>query len=445
MHHSMEAEMTDDKEFRQDTSAYTAPAENGSYQFSSGLNSVSEEGKPRRRKGRNAILPVIIGVLILCAAGAFFTTQILGISLSIRRSEQGFSVELVRKEGANKLVRVDNKPNTEPVSNVPLSSNEHNRYEWAGETLEIATSDHGAELSFRQLYADCAPCIGIVTATDGIGRSRSGAVIVMSEDGALIASTHLLTGASAIKVQIGGLEYDAYIIGLDYATDLAVLKIDAEGLPTATFSGETVYSGDTVAVIGNPVGGVINITGGMISAVNPTFDYRGLPLEVLQFGLELGDIASGSALVNASGHVIGIVNADMASQLSDASGIGFAISMHEAKGIIDELLRNGFVAGRPSSGLTVSELPAAYAAYYEYPTCLYISAVQENSTAAEAGLQRGDLILTANGKDLSGVSDLYSIINGLKAGDWLTLGIWRDGKDGEVSFQLMEAVSPLKN
>jgi serine protease Do len=246
-------------------------------------------------------------------------------------------------------------------------------------------------------------------------------------------------------VTLGDREYDAYIIGLDYATDLAVLKVDAENLPIATFSGEAVYSGDTVAVVGNPVGGVVNITGGMISAVNPKFDYRGFPLEVLQFGMELGDIASGSALVNASGQVIGIVNKDMSAQLSENGGIGFALSMHEAKGIIDELLKNGFVAGRPSSGLTVSELPAAYAAYYEYPTCLYISAVQDNSTAAEAGLQRGDLILTANGADVGSVTELYSIINGLKAGDWLTLGISRDGKVSEVSFRLMEAVSPVKH
>ena len=183
----------------------------------------------------------------------------------------------------------------------------------------------------------------------------------------------------------------------------------------------------------------------MISAVNPAFDYRGFSLEVLQFGMDLGDIASGSALVNASGQVIGIVNPDMAAQLTESGGISFALSMQEAKGILEELLKNGFVAGRPSSGLTVSELPAAYAAYYEYPTCLYISAVQENSTAAEAGLQRGDLILTANGEYVDDIRELYAVINGLQAGDWLTLGICRDGVNAEVSFRLMEAASPLKN
>ncbi len=437
--------MADEKELQKHTSAYTAPAENGDYQFCSRLSSGSEAQKTRRIKRRSAAGPVFLGVLVLLIAGAAFLALVLHLSLSIHRGEDGFSVELIQKGGANKIVRLEEPDQTKQTSRSPTVPENQDRFEWSGETLRMSSADRGNELSFQQLYSDCAPCIGVLKAVDGAGRDRSGAVIVMSEDGAIIASTHVISGASDIRVTLGAREYEAYIIGLDYATDIAVLKIDAEGLATATFSGESISSGDTIAVIGNPVGGVVNITGGMISAVNPAFDYRGFTLEVLQFGMELGDIASGSALVNASGQVIGIVNADMASQLSESKGIGFALSMHEAKGIIDELLKNGFVAGRPSSGLTVSELPAAYAAYYEYPTCLYISAVQDNSTAAEAGLLRGDLILSANGQRIDDISELYAVINGMKAGDILTLGIFRDGQNREISFPLMEAASPINN
>ncbi len=437
--------MADDREYHQETSAYTAPAENSSYQFCSRLNEPAPVVPKPAKRSRSAVGPVIAGVLIVLAASVAFCVLVLQISLSVHHDDNGFSLEIIRKRNANPIVRLEEpSPNGSETHSQPEGGSS-SRYEWSGEPLRMSASGQNDELSFRQLYSDCAPCIGVLKAVDGLGRSRSGAVIVMSEDGAVIASTHVISGASSLCVILGDQEYDAYIVGLDYATDLAVLKIEAEGLPTATFTGETVYSGDTVAVIGNPVGDVVNITSGMISAVNKDFDYRGFSLEVLQFGMQLGDIASGSALVNASGHVIGIVNCDLAAQLSEGSGIGFAISMHEAKEIIDELLMNGFVAGRPYSGLTVSELPAAYAAYYQYPTSLYISAVQENSTAAEAGLQRGDLILTANGVEVSGVSELYAIINGLKAGDLLTLGICRDGETGEVSFQLMEAVSPMKN
>ena len=437
--------MSDDKGFPQEQSAYTAPAENGGYQFCSRLNDADRQPQPQReKKTRSAVGPVIAGVLILLAAGAAFCVLILQITLSVHYDDNGFSVELVRKGKGNPIVRMEEPAEVSPASQTPALSGDPERYAWTGETLRMSADGQGDVLSFRQLYAGCAPFVGVLKAVDGLGRSRSGAVIVMSEDGAILASTHVITGASSLQVTVAGGEYEAYIIGLDYATDLAVLKIDAEGLPTATFSGETVFTGDSVAVVGNPVGDVVNITGGMISAVNPGFAYRGFSMEVLQFGMDLGDIASGSALVNSSGQVIGIVNCDMAAQLEESGGISFAISMHEAKSVIEELLMNGFVAGRPSSGLTVSELPAAYAAYYEYPTCLYISAVQENSTAAEAGLQRGDLILTANGVEVSGVSELYAVINGLKAGDYLTLGVCRDGETGEVSFRLMEAVSPIK-
>ena len=442
----MEDDMSDDKEFPQEQSAYTAPADNGAYQFCSRLNAEPQEPRPgREKKARSAVGPVIAGVLILLAAGAAFCVLILHITVSVHRDENGFSVELVKRGNPGPIVKVQEAQQGSPASQPPVSSGNQDRYAWTGETLRMSADRPGDELSFRQLYADCAPFIGVLKASDGLGRSRSGAVIVMSGDGAVLASTHVISGASSLSVDIGGEEYEAYIVGMDYATDLAVLKIDAEGLPSATFSGETVYTGDSVAVVGNPVGGVVNITGGAISAVNKSFDYRGFPLEVLQFGMQLGDLASGSALVNSSGQVIGIVNCDMAAQLPESGGISFAISMREAKSVIEELLMNGFVAGRPSSGLTVSELPAAYAAYYEYPTCLYISAVQENSTAAEAGLQRGDLILTANGAEVNGVSELYAVINGMKAGDLLTLGICRDGVMGEVSYPLMEAAAPIKD
>ena len=437
--------MADDKELRQENTAFTAPAEEGSYQFCSQLNSTPPESKHHSGKSRNSIGFVIAGILVLIAASTAFCVLVLQLTLSVRQDENGFSIALVRKKDTQPILRLE-EPGASRVQAGAIDAQDgQERYEWAGETLLMTSDGKGDALSFRQLYFDCAPCIGILHATDANGRERSGAVIVMSEDGALIACTHVISGASSITVTVGGEEYTAYIIGLDYATDLAVLKIDAQGLPAATFSGERVFPGDTVAVIGNPVGGVVNITDGMVSAVNPDFDYRGFSLEVLQFGMDLGDIASGSALVNSAGLVIGIVNPDLAAQLPESGGIGIALSMREAKGIIDELLRNGFIAGRPSSGLTVSELPAAYAAYYEYPTCLYISAVQENSTASDAGLQRGDLILSANGTEVTGVAELYAVINGLSAGDWLTLEIFRNGEIGEVSYQLMEAVSPLKN
>ncbi len=431
--------MADERDFRQEPDAFTTPAENGTFQFCSRLDQRQPQRTETPPKKHGILGPLIAALLILIAAGTAFCVMILHVSLAVRHDSSGFSIQLVRRQPSEPLLRLEN-------SGIPAPNSafaEGSRYEWNGETLRMSASNRGDALSFAQLYSTCAPCIGILQVQDALGGVRTGSVIAMSEDGALIASTHLVSGAESLQVAIGGREYDAYIVGLDYATDITVLKIDAQGLATATFSsGEGANPGDSVAVIGNPVGGVINISDGILSAVNPAFDYRGFTLEAFQIALPMGDLASGSALVNGAGQVIGIVNMDMAAQLEEGGGISFAISMHTAKNVIDELLKNGFVAGRPSSGLTVSELPAAYAAYYEYPGLLYITAVKENSPAETAGLRRGDLILKANGRSVETVSDLYAVINGCAAGDLLTLEIYRDRETMEISFQLTEASRP---
>ena len=122
--------------------------------------------------------------------------------------------------------------------------------------------------------------------------------------------------------------------------------------------------------------------------------------------------------------------------------MSFAIPMHASKDIIDKLLEYGFVPGRPSSGLTVTEIPAAYAVYYRYPSCIYVAAVSESSTAYEAGVRKGDLILSANGIKIQSVDQLYAVINGMEAGDELSLELFRDGETGVLTFPLMEATRP---
>lgn len=433
--------MSHEQEINEKRNAYTAPAEcDDSFQFTSCLQPAPEKAKERKH-GIGA--PLIAAVLIILAGGAAFLILILHLSLAVRYDENGFSIQLVRRSISDPIVTVE-EPEAPGLPEL-RSAVGGDRYEWNGATLRMSPVIRGAERGYADIYRTCAPSIGVLTAADGAGRVRQGAAIVMTEDGALIASTHIISEAESITVRLDGTEYAAFLIGLDYATDLAVLKIDAQDLVPAYFSaGENAGPGDSVAVIGNPVGGVVNITDGILSAVNHDFSYRGFPLEALQICMELGDIASGSALVNAAGQVIGIVNMDMASQLTESRGIGFAISMRSAKAVIDELLQNGCVAGRPASGLTVSELPASYAAYYSYPTCLYISAVQEGSSAALAGLQRGDLILAANGEPVETVNGIYAVINGLSAGDELTLTICRDRESMDVTFELMEAAHLMK-
>lgn len=435
--------MSDKPEFHEELNAYTAPADSGRYQFCS-RPEAPPPPQTRKEKPHRSAGPLIAALLILLAMGTAFCIMILHISISVHHDEHGYSISVDRRKSTEPLVRVEAaEPGiADPEAAAPADTA---RFEWNGETLRMTSPGDGNAMSYGQLYSACAPAVGILKAMDSSGAERSGAAIVMTEDGALITATHLIAGTEDVTVTLGGQSYQAYIVGLDYATDVAVLKIDASGLPTAVFSsGEDAYPGDAVAVIGIPVGDVVNIADGILSAVNPNFNYRGFSLEALQVALPLGECASGSALVNAAGQVIGIVNMDMGALYPDRGNISLAVSMRTAKAVVDELLKNGCVAGRPSSGLTVSELPAAYAAYYQYPGRLYITSVQENSPAAQAGLGRGDLILEANGIQVESSGDLYAVINGLKAGDTLNLRIFRDRIVSEVSFELMDAAT-LRN
>ena len=149
--------MSDDKGFPQEQSAYTAPAENGGYQFCSRLNDGDREPQPKReKKPRSAVGPVIAGVLILLAAGAAFCVLILQITLSVHYDENGFSVELVRKSKGNPIVRMEEPVQVSPASQTPVLSTEQDRYEWTGETLRMSADGQGDDLSFRQLYAEGA-------------------------------------------------------------------------------------------------------------------------------------------------------------------------------------------------------------------------------------------------------------------------------------------------
>jgi len=423
--------------------AYTTPAEGEKpFQFTSCMDVPAAVPVQKVRKHRH-FGPLLAALLILLLCASAVICLLMKYALVIDRSS-GLSVQ-IRKRGETETQVSESEGRDLSAFAGGADSAERNRYQWDGAKLDMTPGIRDSSVNYAQIYSICAPSVGCLCAEDEAGNESFGAAIVMTADGALITSTHVISEAETITVTLNGQSYAAYIVGLDYATDLAVLKIEAENLTTAQFSsGQEMQPGDWVAVVGNPVGQVVNIANGILSAVNPNFSYRGYTLEAMQVCKDLGDIASGSALVNSAGQVIGIVNMDMASQLTDSSGVSFAISMQSAKSVIDELLENGYVAGRPSSGLTVSELPAAYAAYYAYPSCLYISSVEEMSPAWEAGLRRGDLIMEANGQEVRSINDLYTVINGMHAGDLLTLMVYRGRDAAEITFALMEASGPVR-
>ena len=309
-------------------------------------------------------------------------------------------------------------------------------------TLELNEPGE-AELDLKTLYEQCAPSIvAIYGYVDGQTGYYWGTGVILSEDGLILTNTHVIDGCDTAKVELfDKTEYDARLVGADTISDIAVLKIDADGLTAASFGeSKDLAVGDKVAAIGNPLGEAfrMTLTDGIISAIERGVSYKGRSMTLLQTNTAINEGTSGGALFNMYGQVIGITNMKMMSSYSSIEGIGFAIPSSTVQGVVNSLIRDGEVRGRPSIGITVGGIPASAKEKYGLPDGLYVSGVQENSDAAKQGIKVGDIITEVNFQPVTTTDEISDIKNTLEVGDAMIFKLWRDGETFEVSVMLMD-------
>jgi len=289
--------------------------------------------------------------------------------------------------------------------------------------------------------------VGIVSTVEYQGffsqevTSGNGSGIIFSADGHIVTNHHVIEGAKSVKVVLNtGKEYDAKLIGSDAKTDLAVIKIEAEDLQVATFGDSTsLEAGEKVVAIGNPLGLEFagSLTQGIISAVNRTVTVDQRTYKMIQTDAAINPGNSGGALVNEFGEVIGINSVKVSS--SGVEGLGFAIPVSDAKPIIEDLINFGYVKGRPLIGLSLRYVTEQEAYYYNFPSKgLFVVEVTPGTGAEKAGIQKGDIILSCDGKEVEGVEALNEIRDTHKAGDTIKLKINRNGKEMEIPVVLGE-------
>ena len=258
----------------------------------------------------------------------------------------------------------------------------------------------------------------------------SGSGIIISTDGYIVTNQHVIADANTITVILNsGEEFEATLIGADARTDLAVLKINKTGLTAAPLGDSNLAEvGDLAVAIGNPLGQELagTVTSGVISAVNRKMTVDGRTYNLIQTDAAINPGNSGGALVNKYGQVIGINSIKMSQE--GVEGIGFAIAMSEAKPIIDDLMNNGYVSGRPLIGITATESRNGLTVY----------TVAEDSGAKKAGVKVGDLIIKADGIVVKTVDELNDIKDKKAPGDKVTLTIIRDGELLEIKVELQE-------
>jgi len=276
-----------------------------------------------------------------------------------------------------------------------------------------------------------------------------GSGVIYTEDGYIITNYHVIEEAlnssnSAVKVTLSNNEeYEAKIVGADETTDIALLKIEAEGLTPATFGNSDELSvGEYAIAIGNPLGKEFagSVTVGYISALNRTITADGRTYHVIQTDAAINPGNSGGALVDSKGQVVGINTV----KISDESveGLGFAIPSNYALKIVEELKENGKIV-RPYIGIYGIDLDETLATRNGLVEGVYLYKIASSSPAEEAGLQRGDVIVEFDGQKVTSVDEINEIKNQKEIGDKIKVKVYRSGeyKEGTITLGSDENVS----
>ena len=309
-------------------------------------------------------------------------------------------------------------------------------------TMELQSAGE-KELSLQELYQNCSPSIVAISGyVDGKTGYSWGTGVVLSEDGLILTNTHVIEDCDRATVTLyDDSVYEAKLVGADAISDVAVLKIEATGLPAASFGDSgSLMVGDRVAAIGNPLGETfrMTLTDGIISAIERGINYNGHSMTLLQTNTALNEGNSGGPLFNMYGQVVGVTNMKMMSSYSSIEGIGFAIPSSTVKSVVNALVAEGEVRGRPSVGITIGGIPDNASEHYNIPGGVYVSDVTKGSDAEAKGIQVGDIITAVNGQPVSSVDEVGAIKNQLNVGDSMTFTIWREGETFDVDVVLMD-------
>ena len=300
------------------------------------------------------------------------------------------------------------------------------------------------KLTIQQVYQQVNPATVLVL-TDLGEKASVGTGVILTADGYIVTNAHVIAdGQSVLVVLADARRYEAELVGFDSAEDLAVLKaVDAEDLPTAVLGdSDECWVGDTVYAIGNPLGVELRgtLTQGIISAIDRRVTMDGKAMTMLQTTAALNNGNSGGPLINEYGQVIGINTMKMSNSIADAEaatveGLGFAVPTGRAVTVINDILATGAFHGIPSIGVYVAEEQQPDGTYRPV-----IDSVTENFGAEAAGLQRGDVILSADGTAVYSNYDLLRARRAHIVGETITLTVQRDGQTLDVEVYLYPVI-----
>lgn len=415
-----------------------APQDGGSRQ--------KKRGEPRGVRLSTLIVFLMVAVLLGGLLGGLYTRQYVGEQIAALSAQQ-------QQQTVNNAL-------SEPKTS------------GSDELTPASTSGFASTFSKAQIIELTAPSVvGIDTYYTGSGNGLSfgngnnengadgnsqqipvgsGSGIILTSDGYIVTCKHVIENAETIKVILNDdSEHDATLVGSDSRTDLAVLKIDMSGLTSATLGDSDMLTvGEDVIAIGNPLGELRGTaTAGIVSALSREVTVGSVSMSLIQTDAAISPGNSGGGLFNASGSLIGIVNAKASS--TNSEGLGFAIPVSSVKTIISNLIDHGYVLGRAYLGVYTQDVTLSSGTndwgnsifgnfFGGGASSVQIAQIVSGSAAEKAGLKVGDLILKVDDTEISSNSMLASVISGYNAGDSATLTIQRDGAEQTIQVTFGE-------
>lgn len=403
------------------------------YPFDSGFDdSEYGTGCTEPPKDHNAIIAILL-IAVIFLGGISTALSVLNIRL--------FQALNKREEKAVAFAAVQTAPTEAPETTAPEAAE--------APTVAIHAVPEARELSreepmsLQEIYEKNIPSVVSITA-GASGSTATGTGVVISRSGYVVTNHHVIEGAQTLWVRLTDeRECAALLVGADPISDLAVLRIDAEGLTEAQFGdSDSLRVGDTVVAIGDPLGVELRgtMTDGIVSAINRDVRVNGRTMNLIQTNAALNSGNSGGPLINGYGQVVGI-NTMKIGAFSDKSGVeglGFAIPSATVQEIVNQIITQGYVSGRPWLGVTGESFSSFYQRFYHIPTGLYISQVDPGSPAEDAGLFPGDILMALDGENVSTMEALNSLLYAHQVGDAVTLVVYRDGCQAECTLVLTE-------
>ena len=272
-----------------------------------------------------------------------------------------------------------------------------------------------------------------------------GSGFIVTPDGYILTNAHVVDGATDVTVRLTDRrEFSAKVIGSDKRTDVAVIKIDAKGLPTVKIGDPSkLRPGEWVVAIGSPFGFDNSVTAGIVSGIS-----RSLPddnyVPFIQTDVAVNPGNSGGPLFNLAGEVVGI-NSQIYSRTGGFMGLSFAIPIDIARSVEGQLIKTGRVS-RGRIGVTVQEVNAQFAESFglDRPRGALVGSVEEGGPGDKGGLKPGDVILSVNGQDVERSSQLPGIIANIKPGSEAKLDVWRDQGTKHLTVKVAELDEPMQ-